>query len=309
MSDPALVLGRLFALVLVPILLLFPLCFVLLVPNRASDDAARLKVRGALALLALCTLAALALWIMLLVGGLWLPWSAQVSGFAWVLFFPLWFTLGMRVMRAKNPVVLGEDPWVRAGGEVRTASLVNRERQSPVTRAMWAVPIAVFLLALGAIAVRGLLPFPMHAHGGENDAALAGAERARWLLTLAIYGVVFGAMLAILPYSLRRTLTEPEPMDAGGSPELAELYRVQRRRRVLGLFWGGGVLLPAFMGAVIALPVWFPDFGGVWGLVGGIGGSAIGIAGAAFGIWMSVERARIAQARVRMESARAAPTR
>lgn len=309
MSDPSLVLGRLFALILVPILLLFPICFVLLVPNRATDDAGRLKVRGALALLALCTLAALALWATLLLGGLWLPWAAQFSSVAWVLFFPLWFTLGMRVMRAKNPTLLGEDPWVRADGGVRTASLVNRERQSPVTRAMWVIPVAVFLLALGAIAMRGLLPFPMHPHAGGSDADFAGPERARWLLTLAIYGIVFGPMLAILPLSLRRTLTEPEPMDVGGSPELAELYRVQRRRRVLGLFWGGGVVLPAFMGAVIALPVWFPDFSGVWGLVGGIGGSAIGIAGAAFGIWMSVERARIAQARVRMESARAAQAR
>jgi hypothetical protein len=318
MSDPFLTLGRLVMLVLVPTMLLFPLVFALLVPNRTQDEVRRLKARAALAFLAQCTALALGLWIALLVVGIRFPFALSVASFWWCLFFPLWFGLAMPAVAAKNPALSGrpEDTMPRASNAsgapgspgsapvVRTASLVNRERQSPVTRAMWAIPVAVFVAAVAAVALRGLAPFPMHPHGAEDE-LFASAERSRWLLTLGIEVVVLGISLAILPHSLRRTLTEPEPMDAAGSPELAELYRVQRRRRVLGLFWGGGVVLPAFMGTVLALPVWFPDQGGLWGLLGGIGGTAIGIAGAVFGTMMSVERARIAQARARLEQARA----
>ncbi|MBM4224050.1 MAG: hypothetical protein FJ167_04500, partial [Gammaproteobacteria bacterium] len=66
---------------------------------------------------------------------------------------------------------------------------------------------------------------------------------------------------------LRRTLSEPEPMDAAGSPELAELYAAQRRKRVLGLFWGSGVVLPLCIGSVSVLQAWFPQNGSAWGLI------------------------------------------
>lgn len=317
MTDPYLSLGRLFGLIFVPALLLFPVVFLLFVPDRTTSDSARQAARARFVTLVRCTLLALALWTGLLLVGLRVPWAWTLAGFAWFLFFPLWFLVAMPALAARNPR-LGASSGTGAAagtgtpgasgfadaGPVRTASLVNRERESPIARSLWAVPVLVFLLALGAIAARGLAPFPMNSHGAE-DAAFAAVERWRWLLTLGVYGSVFGLSLAILPRSLRRTLSEPEPMDARGSTELAELYRTQRRRRVLGLFWGAGVLLPGFLGAVLALPTWYPDAGSLWGLVGGIGGAALGIGGAAFGTWMSVERMRIQEARVKLDVSRA----
>ncbi|MFO0783472.1 MAG: hypothetical protein U0636_07295 [Phycisphaerales bacterium] len=298
MNDSLLPIGRLFMLVFVPVMLLVPLVFALLVPNRVTDDAGRLKARGRVLLLTCCTVLALALWVGLLLAGLRFAWAMSLASFWWTLFFPLWFFLAMPAVIARNPAwggrsgAVGQTASAGAFQEdtIRTASLMNRERQSPISRGMWAVPVLVLMVALGAMAARGFAPFP-------EDTQAAAAERARWLFTLCVYGGVFVLQLAILPYTLRRTLTEPEPLDARGSAALKELYRVQRRRRVLGLFWGGGVLLPAFLGLVLGLTVWFPMDGSAWGLLGGIGGAAIGLAGAAFGIWMTVERARIAAVR------------
>jgi MFS family permease len=178
---------------------------------------------------------------------------------------------------------------------------------------MWAVPVLVFVLLLAAVAARGLMPFGAGPYPGDSavdpeaaQATYAEAERSRWLLSLVVFGSVFGFLLAILPRSLRRTLSEPEPMDAAGSAELAELYARQRRKRVLGLFWGLGTLAPLFMGSFTALQVWYPQDGSVWGLVGVVGGSILGVCGAVFGTWMTAERARIAEVRMRLEQSRAA---
>lgn len=314
MSDPFLSLSRVIILLFVPAMLLFPLVFVLCVPNRANDAAARLRARASLVTLGLATLVALAIWLGLVLTGIRFPGAVAFANFWWVCFFPLWFLGATRAITARNPAWGGAMQGnSAASGTLRSASLVNRERRSPVSRAMWAIPVVVFLLALGAIAARGLMPFPMQpeaADGAVNPDAVpavhAEVERWRWLLTLGIYGTVFALHLAILPRGIRRTLTEPEPMDAAGSPELAELYDRQRRKRVLGLFWGLGVLLPAFLGAILALPLWFPNIAGIWGLVGGIGGSLLGLAGGAFGTWMTVERARIIEVRQRLERSRVA---
>jgi hypothetical protein len=133
--------------------------------------------------------------------------------------------------------------------------------------------------------------------------AYAEVERSRWLVSLIVYGSVFGFLLAILPRGLRRTLSEPEPMDAAGSPELAELYAAQRRKRVLGLFWGIGVALPLLIGSFSVVQTWFPNDGSMWGLIASIGGSILGICGAIFGTWMTVERARIAELAAQFDAA------
>jgi len=105
----------------------------------------------------------------------------------------------------------------------------------------------------------------------------------------------------VLPWSLRRTLTEPEPMASRRSDELAEFYEHQRRRRVLGMFWGLGVLLPGMMGTLLALMVWFPDETSLWNLLCSVGGVLVGIGGATFGTRMTVERARITELRTRLD--------
>ena len=48
MSNPYITLGRLHTLIFVPVMLLFPVVFAALVPNRAADDSARIKARGLL---------------------------------------------------------------------------------------------------------------------------------------------------------------------------------------------------------------------------------------------------------------------
>ena len=308
MSDPFITLGRLFMLIFVPVVLLFPLVFAALVPNRAADDSARIKARGMLLTLAMSTAALLAIWVGLVLTGLRFNFAMVIAGFWWPWFFPLWFFLAMPAIVAKNPYWGWTVGSGSASGGVRTASLVNRERTSPVTRAMWAVPITLFVLILAAIAARGLLPFGVGPYPGDSAidpeaarVAYAEVERSRWILSLVVFGSVFGFVLAILPRSLRQPLSEPEPMDAAGSPELARLYAAQRRKRVLGLFWGTGVLLPACIGLSSVLQAWFPNDGSTWGLVGGIGGSILGICGAVFGTWMMVERAKISEVRARLE--------
>ena len=316
MSDPFITLGRLFMLIFVPVMLLFPLVFAALVPNRAADDSARIKARGMLLTLAMSTAALLAIWVGLVLTGLRFNFAMVIAGFWWPWFFPLWFFLAMPAIVAKNP----HWGWTVGGGSasggVRTASLVNRERTSPVTRAMWAVPIMLFVVILAVIAARGLMPFGVGPYPGDSAVdpesarvAYAEVERSRWLLSLVVFGSVFGFLLAILPRSLRRTLSEPEPMDAAGSPELAELYAAQRRKRVLGLFWGTGVLLPACIGSFSVLQAWFPNAGSMWGLIGGIGGSILGICGAIFGTWMTVERAKISEVRARLDASDASAAR
>lgn len=332
MADSFLILGRVTMPILVPLMLLFPIVFAALVPSRAATDSARIAVRGRLLTLSLATLVLLALWVGLLITGLRFPGVLAIANLWWAWFFPLWFALASPAVALKRPDwgsnVLGL-AWPggcsTSGGDVRSASLINRQRHSPIARWMWVIPVLVFLLAVAAIAARGLQPFPMGtdptgavvnqeqavaAHAGIEPwrlTELSQAERSRWLRTLIIYGAVFLIPLLILPWSLRRMLAEPEPMAMTGSAELAALYDQQRRRRGLGLFWGLGVLLPGMMGAMLALIVWFPNQGSIWGLIGGIGGTVLGIGGAIFGTWMTVERARIAEVKARLEQASSSP--
>jgi hypothetical protein len=186
---------------------------------------------------------------------------------------------------------------------------------------MWIIMVAVVVLAVGAIAARGLFPFPLEPLSGVNEGEAGGvsavanqdsaterteegnAQFAAWVRTLVIVICVFGCSSFLLPMTIRRLLTEPEPMDQSGSPDLRQLYEQQRNRRALGLFWGCGVLLPAVLGLMFGLAVWMPEMGSVWGFVGGVGGTLIGLLGAGFGIWMTVERMKIAERRARLDNA------
>ena len=290
MSDPFLTVGRLLMLAFVPVMLLLPLAIALVTPNRAADAAARGAVRGRLYVLAVATLVALALWLGLLLTGLSVPWMRWIADSSWTLFIPLWALLAMPIVRLKGSAWAG-DPLPH--GTVRTASLVNRERQSPVTPWMWTVAAICCLAGPLAVAARGLWPF-------TGDPAIDSIDRTQWLIFLG--ATLLGPIeLLVLPVILRAMLVAPEPMDAAGSPELAAMYARERRRRVLGLFWLVGTAGPAFLGVLFALVTWFPASGGGWGLVGGVGGTFLGVLGATFGISMSAERARIAEFRARLE--------
>ena len=333
MFEPYLRSGGLFMLLFVPGMLLMPLLFALCVPQRHREAAQISAARRGLLALAAGTALLLLAWAAVLWAGAGAPWARRLASFGWMGFFPLWFVLAMPLLRHKHPAWGAGGPLDAArASPLRTAALGNRERQSPIPRRLWLLPALLFLLGFSAIAARGLAPFPLPADQGseprtaawdpaspapgvlepsdralsEPDAArqtLAEQERRRWLLTLWIYPLAIGISLLTVPTSIRRTLTEPEPLDGAGSAELRELYRRQRNRRALGLFWGGAVMLPAAMGPLLALPLWWPAQGATWGLVGGLVGTLLGLAGAAFGIHSSLERARIQTARARLERA------
>ena len=296
MQDPLITIGRILMLVFPPFMILVPLVTALLAPQRATEESARARQRGLHLALVAGTMFSLAVWgtfVLLTPRFASAQWAAMWS---WPLFFPLWFGLAWPLIRAKSPhwegAMYGAEA---ASGAVRTASLVNRERLSPVTRWMWAVALLASVAGVAAIAARGLMPFPLESVGSGDEAA-ATAQRTQWLIFL---GLSLMGPLGLL--WLPRVLREPEPMDAASSRDLAELYAAQRRRRVLGMFWLNGVAGPLVLGGIFALVTWFPNSGAIWGIIGGVGGTALGITGAVFGFMMTAERAKIAEARARLE--------
>ncbi len=288
-----------------PFMILVPLVTALLVPQRATEESARARQRGLLLALVAGTMFSLAVWgtfVLLTPRFASAQWAAMWS---WPLFFPLWFGLASPLIRAKSPHWEGAMYGAEAAcGAVRTASLVNRERLSPVTRWMWAVALLASVAGVAAIAARGLMPFPLESVGSGDEAA-ATAQRTQWWIFLGLSLMGPLGLLWLLRV-LRAMLREPEPMDAAGSRDLAELYAAQRRRRVLGMFWLNGVAGPLVFGGFFELVTWFPNSGAIWGIIGGVGGTALGIAGAVFAFMMTAERAKIAEARARLEQSRAA---
>jgi hypothetical protein len=297
MNDSLDVIVRVFSILLVPLMLVLPLVIVLLTPQRSSEPSKQVLARSRTLGLAVGTALALALWLGALLASRHMHGGALRTAvdFAWVLFFPLWFGLGVPAVRARNPIwggaLHGE---FDSGGAMRTASLVPRGKDHPIRRGSWMFVATALLGLFAAIAARGLRPF------GEDVSGQA--ERTRWLLSLMMFAPIVLGTFAIVPWSLRRANEEPEPLDAGGSEELRQMYRAQRLRKVRGMFWLLGFVLPAFLGGLMAASVWWPKRGTELGLVGGLGGAGIGLAGAAFGCWMAYQRVRIAEAKAKLDA-------
>jgi hypothetical protein len=308
MSEPNVTHDTMPSVFLPVIMIVLPMVLAAVLPSRVIDSAGQAEVHRRMSRLGIGTAMALVLWGASTYFSVRTPGYQWATFLSWPLFFPLWFGLAMPLIRAKNPGWgLAEQGALGGSGAVRTASLVNRERQSPVTRAMWAAAIVANVAGIAAIAARGLMPFPMES-SAAGDAAAAAAQRLQWQLFLGL-SCLGPIGLLWLPQILRSMRTEPEPMDAAGSRELADLYAAQRRRRVLGMFWINGFAGPLAIAGTIALAVWFPNLGGWWGVVGGVGGSAVGIVGAIFGVRMSAERARIAEVRARLDHATSSASR
>jgi hypothetical protein len=142
---------------------------------KTADDSPRIKARGLLKVRALCTAVLMSVWLGLGLVGERLSLAMTIAGFWWPRFFPLWFFLAMPAICTKNPYWRWMSGGGFASGEVRTASLVNRERTSPVTHAMWAVPVLRFVLLLAAVAARGLMRFGASPLGDAVDPEVARA--------------------------------------------------------------------------------------------------------------------------------------
>ncbi|MEO1994910.1 MAG: hypothetical protein ABGZ17_06505, partial [Planctomycetaceae bacterium] len=195
--------------------------------------------------------------------------------------------------------------WLNPVGQqegVRTASITNRARENPIRPAFWLIAIVIDTGLLAGIAARYLLPFSDTLYSGQGH-----LERTRWLVMLGAYAVSVLSSLAIMPILIRRSHAEPEPLDAAGSPEMTELYRAHRVQKLRGMFWLVGVAIPGFMGVVLCSLTWWPNAGGLIGLVGAFGGSAGGIGGAMFGCRMAMQRLRIVEVKARLDETKIVP--
>lgn len=306
MNDPLNTIVRVVMLLFVPAMLLTPLVIAACAPMRVRGDAERLVARSRLVALAIGTLVALGIWAGLLLASLRMPAGPLpfMAQFAWVLFFPLWFWLGLSAIRARNTVWSGAlDGSMATSSPVRTASLANRPRENPISLRMWMVAAAIVLSLLAGMALRGFWPFENTVDGQ------ASFEFRRWIMAMSVYAFCALTTFVAAPISIARMHVEPEPLDPHGSSELIDLYRTQRRRKAHGLFWLLVVVLPGFLGAMMLASLWLPPgHGSTIGIIGGIGGSIIGVAGGVFGSMMALQRVRIAETMERLRRASSSAT-
>lgn len=300
MNDVPVDLFRGFMTAFVPGMLLFPLIFVLAVPTKVEEHDARDAARKRQFALAIFTMLAIAVWggLALIARETRLPVFEHSSRMAWVMFFPLWFGLGMPAVIAKNPAWGGVcRPMESPGSPVRTASLKPRHRENPIRTWHWVLMAVVSLVPLILLASRGAFSF-------GPDGPEASSARFRWVLITGVYGFCSLMTLPIVPFSVRKSLVEPEPLDPSGSPELEAMYRSERRKRILGLFWLLGVFQPLTLGALLNAMVWAPPASGrTLGIIGAVVGTSIGLAGGVIGTITTIRRVRIAEERARLEAA------
>lgn len=288
MNDPVNLLVALVRLGFPPLMLLAPLVCVLFVRARGTSPAVVAEIRGRKVMLAVSTAFCLLLWL-----GCTLQTTrsdskvfAFASQFAWALFFPLWFLLAMPIVRlATATPTTGNAPVA----EVRVASLVSRARKHPISRGQWTLCVALWLAGLAALGARWF--------GGPFATE---AARTAYLWQLATHAGLLALNALVLPFSLRRLLLEPEPLDAHGSPELQRMYDELRASRIQSLFWALGVALPAMFATAFAIVAW-TGIGEIGGWIGGIGGSAIGLLGATIGALSGLRRMRIAEFKQRLD--------
>ncbi len=237
-------------------------------------------------------------------------------------FFPMWFFLAIPLVRLKRPSLVG--PYDRggqyigpasegpaySGATVRTASLVNREKQSPIKP--WMLAVGGFLVALPFIAVlgRGFAPFPLSdlapptevsssATTVKDDAAstasfeqLGYSQRTAWYRSLVSLGVMLPMVVALAWICSRRSMSEAEPIPQGWNDKTAAAYAKLRKQRAAGLFWGL-IGLGVLVGTAQAFIQWLPNSGPMLGVVFGTIGGLTGLLGGAWGMWVSFQRAAV----------------
>ncbi|MGQ0553561.1 MAG: hypothetical protein ACT4PU_10120 [Planctomycetota bacterium] len=190
----------------------------------------------------------------------------------------LWFAFAMPALQRMMPATARrtEQGSVGAGSggvgsapagasAVRAASLVPRQQLSPIPPTAW---------LLGWLLFAGLIGF--------NVWCVTQGATPLHLLS-ASFWLVAG------PCSARLALTEAEPRDAGGSPELEQAYASLRSLKVWGFFWFG-LLGTALFTGIAALSVFTPQHV-AW--AGALLGSSLGIGGGLFGTLATMRRLRI----------------
>ncbi|MHC4953995.1 MAG: hypothetical protein ACYTGZ_08895 [Planctomycetota bacterium] len=201
----------------------------------------------------------------------WMTFGKLPDQLAWLMFFPLWFCLAMRLLVAVRPEAGSPYSPSQTGQPVqRTASLETRRHTSPISARHWLFGWAI--LTVAAAIVIGM---------GSHHAAFA---------TLSL--VVAAVPLLITPWGIGMSLREPEPMDRNGSEELARAYARHRAAKAWGFFAMAMTMVVLASGGAVALATGSLS-GSAGGLIGGILGSVVGVAGAVFGVTMGNQRMRI----------------
>jgi hypothetical protein len=301
MSDPGLVLFRVFMMAFVVCFLSAPLIWVLCTPNRCRTDAERLLARNLTLTLAVLTVLSLAAWLGLLLISIQLPPAhpfAMAWHQGWVLFFPLWFALAIPTVRAKNPSPnCGVEASVTLDEPTRTASLVNRQKEPVLQSWEWVIGAMSSVLCVAWIASRAGYPFAIP---GDKDPSQV--TFLHWLLAFGTFTTLTLLQWLLLRVSIGLSSLEPEPLDSNGSEELVEMYRRHRRSKVRILYWTTGVVLPVFLGFMIGWMVWWPHQSRILGAIGGLGGCMLGLTGGFLGAMMGLQRERINRARAQLDA-------
>lgn len=249
-------------------MILFPLAYTLFAgkhPDRANDDAAQ-RMRRLVVVTAV--LLAVHVAVMVLLGNdpdrFRVLRQAWPVGFGTGMFFVVWFGFAMPALQARQP---GYRPMPHAGSPepVRSASLTPRDTNIPLPRGAWVLGWTLFGLCVGAT-------------------VWAIVKGAPALLLLG-----WGFWLGMGVFGTRASQVEPEPMDASGSPELAEAWASLRRFKAWS-FWALGLVGSMGFACVAVLTVFRPDIAGI---SGGVLGTAAGVTGGIIGTMGSVRRARV----------------
>jgi len=188
--------------------------------------------------------------------------SVWVSGFSMFSFFFLWFACAGPALAARHP------GWgnTQQAAPARTASLAARhvDTDSMLPAAAWITGWLLYAASIG-VTIWSLLE---------------GAHAS------LVVGLAFWPGFA---WGVRSVRTEAEPMDAGGSTELAQAYADLRRFRAWCFYSCGasGTIAISLAAAAVAL-----DLAHV-GTIGGWGGALIGLLGAVMGTMATFRRARI----------------
>lgn len=246
-------------------MILFPAVFTLFVGEKSKDTEQHARSAKLTRLLWLSTGITVVVYILLT------RWHPAIAYFMWLMFFPLWFTLAMPLLQARDP---GWRPFAR--NSVRSASLVRRDVLPPDLRIAWIATLVLWGLLL-CTSVLGLI--------------LAISELAQWWLLF--FHVAAGAELWLLHWAMRRSLIEPEPT----SPHENDLIRTEREsfHRLKLNAW---LILAAIVMLIFSVPplllIWYGNDALMWAIaIGAGGGTLAGIGGGIFGTIASIKRARI----------------
>ena len=255
---------------LVPGIILAPLCFTWLTPARpeaGADLALAIRLRLKLTL---ATAAMLAIWTAhdvlfgrhasnpagILIG--------LLGPYCWV---RMWIQLALPAIHAKNPrrgKALGwsDTPAPSFFTVLRTADGPRMPPPYPHLLTATIISGAAFYI----LAIRGYLPFAKNAFGRT--------EERIWIAILVAFGVIAAVNVVAVTIAVRRQATQLAAPDA------------RRSLKSKGRFWLLNVAVPALAWAMMFTAVWWPGDVDAILRVGAIGAGVIGFGGAVFaGLW------------------------